>query len=213
MTMNFETVKDSIINNILGPAEAGRFQTIGFQRQSKNADEVLDELRMVQVYFSRGTFSKRGGRNTGPVQHDVVYRVELTVSKATEGDLTTLESSSATPAQLATALTTFSEASALADTSLDELAGIVYQILMDGLNYDLGVTKYTVSNRWIDTLQKDTPNSRGELIVLTGSMDLSCRMAEQISGDVGVEVPGIYDNTVDIEGDDVEKTGVTIDNN
>lgn len=211
--MIFETVKASIINNILGPAEAGRFQTIGFQRQSKNADEVLDDLRMVQVYFSRGTFSKRGGRNTGPVQHDAVYRVELTVGKAAEGDLATLDNPSATPSQLATALAAFSEASALADASFDELVGIVYQILMDGLNYDLGVTKYTVSSRWIDDIQKDTPNPRGGLIVLTGSMDLSCRMAEQITGDVGVEVPGIYDTVLDIEGDDVEKTGVTIDNN
>jgi len=211
--MNFEIVKASIVNNILGPAEAGRFQTVGFQRQSKNADEVEGDLRMVQVYFSRGDFPKRAGRNTGPVQHDAVYRVELTVSKAAEGDLATLDNPSSTAPQLAAALAAFSEAADLADASLDELAGIVYQILMDGLNYDLGVTKYTVSNRWVDNIQKDDPTPRGGLVVLTGSMNLSCRMAEDITGDVGVEVPGIYDTELDIDGDDVEKTGVTIDNN
>ncbi|MCK5127577.1 MAG: hypothetical protein KAR42_15075 [candidate division Zixibacteria bacterium] len=210
--MNFETVKDSIVNNILAPAEAGRFRTVGFQRQSINADEVEDNLRLVQIYFSRGDFSKRAGRNTGPVQHDVTYRVELIVSKAAGGDLATLDNPSSTPSQLATALVGFSESSALADASLDELAGIIYQILMDGLNYDLGVTKYTVSNRWIDNIQKNEPTSRGSLLVLTGSMDLSCRMVEEITGDVGAEVPGVYDTELDIDGDDVEKTGVTIDN-
>ena len=52
--MQFRVVKDSLINNVLGPAEFGRFQTVGFQRQMKGAGEVVGTLRMVQVYFSAG---------------------------------------------------------------------------------------------------------------------------------------------------------------
>ena len=212
MTMIFETVKSSIVS-ILGTDGSGLFQTVGFQRQSVAAEQVLDELRQVQVYYSRGDMPKRAGRNTGPVHHDATYRIEMTVSKAAVGDLSTLDNPSATPAQLATALSNFTEATAEADSSLDELIGFVYQILMDGENYDMGVTKGTVSNRWVTNIQKDTPQPRGSLVVLTGAMDLNLRIAEPVTGlDASTLVDGYYDTVIDIDGDDVEQTGVIVDN-
>lgn len=205
--MYFRTVKSSIVNNVLGPAEAGRFQTVGFQRQAKSADEVLDESRMVQVYYSAGDISKQGGRLTGPVQHDITYRVDMTVAKAAEGDLSLINNPAATAPQIAAALLAFQEASDLADDSLDELFDAVYQILMDARNYDMGMSKGVVANRWVDQIQKDQPVPRGEYVVLTGSMLLKLRVVEQITGDTGT--PGTdYDVVVDLEGDDIEKTGV-----
>jgi len=211
MTMVFETVQASIVA-ILAAAEAGRYQTVGYQRQSVNADTVLDDLRQVQVFFSRGDFSKRAGRNTGSVGHDATYRIELTVSKAAVGELSVLDNPSATPAQLATALANYNEATYEADTSLNELAGIVYQVLMDGLNYDMGQSKGSVSSRWVPSISKDTPTTRGALVVLTGSLELNLRITEAITGDTGTESAEYYDTTIDIDGDDVESTGVIVDN-
>ena len=133
--MNFRIIKENLINKILGPAEQGRFQVIGFQRQVKNAEEVLDWNRLVQVFYSSSDFSKRGGRPTGPVQNDVTYRVELTVSKAAQVDLSVINNESATPTQLAIAIAEFQEASQAADESLDELFEIIYQILISTLAY------------------------------------------------------------------------------
>jgi len=47
--------------------------------------------------------------------------------------------------------------------------------------------------------------------MLTGSMDYTCQMIEEITGDTGTAIvsPG-YEQTLDIDGDDVEKTGVTV---
>lgn len=207
MTMAFRTIKSSIVS-ILGSAEDGRYQTIGFQRQVKGADEVLDNLRFVTVYFSSGGFPKSSGRNTGVTQHDITYRIELTVSKAAEADLTTLNDPNSTDTERAAAMIAMEEASFLADASLDELFDIVYQILMDPRNYDFGQPKGKVANRWVDQLQKDDPVPQGELVVITGSALLTMRASEDIVGETGTPGNGIISTTVDIEGDDVERTGV-----
>jgi hypothetical protein len=207
--MNFRTIKASIINDVLGPAEGSNFQTVGFQRQVKSADETLDTLRMVQVYYSSGDFSKRGGRLNGPTQHDVTYRIDLTVSKAAEGDLAVINDPQSSAVAIATALAAFQEASELADDSFDQLVDLVYNILMDARNIDLGLDAGVIANRWIDNVQKDQPVPRGEYVILTGSMFLKLRTAEQVEGDPGLAGETI-DTVIDIDGDDVEKTGVTV---
>lgn len=211
MTMNFRTIKDSIIDNVLGPAEAGRFQTIGFQRQTTDGEEVLGSNRFVQCYYSSGDFSKRGGRLNGPTQHDITFRIDLTVSSAAEGDLSVINNPASTPEQVSAALAAMQEATALADASLDELIDIVYQIIMDGRNIDLGLDKGTVVDRWITDASKDQPVPQGEFVVLTGAIRFTVRTAEQIPGDTGIAA-NIFDTVIDIEGDDVEKTGVTVVN-
>lgn len=211
MTMNFRIIKDSIINNVLYPASAGKFVVVGSQKQSKNAKETLDIKRTVQVYYSASDFPKGKGRLNGPVQNNLTYRVELTVSSAAKGDLSLINDSGSTSVQVAAAIAAFEEASDLCDASFDELVEEVYQVIMSGLNIDLGLPKGTISDRWIERIQKDSINERGGYVTLTGAMNLTCNTAEQVPGDTGTAAT-IFDNTIDIEGDDVEKTGVTVDN-
>ena len=205
--MRFRTVKDSIVNNVLGPAEAGRFVTVGFQRQSTSADEVLDTSRIVQVYFSEGDFGKPQGRRAGPTQHDITYHIELTVSKAAEGDLSIINSPTATQGQISAAILAFQEAADLADQSIDELIDIVYQILMDARSIDLGMVAGEVSNRWVTDIKKNQPVPQGEYVILTASMALTCRVAEDVTGEAGVAQTGKpYLTVVDLDGDNNEKT-------
>jgi hypothetical protein len=138
--------------------------------------------------------------------HNITMAIDLTVSKAAEGDLSTITNPASTPAQVAAALAVFQEASALADDSLDELIEIVYQIIMDGRNVDLQLPSGTISNRWIDQVRKDDPIPRGEYVILTGSMQLTCGASEAVPGDIGI--PGdIYDFTIEQPDDEVQKTG------
>jgi hypothetical protein len=203
--MEFRTVKSQIETLLLSGA-SGQFRVVGYAVQKRDADEVVDTDRSVQVYFHRGDFPKETNSPiAGPFNHDVVYRVELTVSAAAKVDLALINTGS--PAQIASALDGLQNASKLADDSIDELYELVWQILMDARNYDLGLAKGRVSNRWVSQLAKDNPLPRGEYVLLSGSMDLSCRVSEDNVGETPV-VGGQFDITLDIDGDDVEQTGV-----
>jgi len=206
--MQFRLLKQSIIENVLGPAELGRFRTIGFQRQGIAAEEVIDNSRLVQVYYQEGEFKKSAGAQTGPTGHDITFRVESTVSKAAEGDLSALLDPNSTVSEKSTALLNFQEASALADESMDELFDILYQIFMYGPNLYLGRPANTVANRWVESMEKGNPIPKGELVILAGTLVLSCRVSEEVLGDIGVPNGEYGVNIIDINGDTEQKTEV-----
>lgn len=217
MTMNFETLQSNLVG-ILSAAAAGRFRVVGYQTKTEDAEETLNNNRLVRVYYNEGQFPKDKGGLVGPIMHDATYTIELMVTKSAKVDLATLDNPASTQLQLQTALANVKLAENLADQSWDELAGIVYQILMDGTNLDLGMPVGVIANRWLDNPRKDQPGGidvargiiGGQLITITGSMQLTCTLEEDITGDVGVE-GYIYDNVIDIENDDNEQTGVLID--
>jgi len=200
--MNFRLIKNNIVS-ILGAAESGRYTTVGYQRQTRYATTA----RTVQVFFCESEF--KGALNR-PVSSDLTFRIELTVSAAAEGNLSVINDPSSSSAQVSAALLAFQESAAVADADFDELAEIIYQTLMDGDNYDLGFAPGVVANRWIGGIKKDAPLPRGEFVTITGGMLLTCRTVEALLG--AALTPGyIFDTTIDIDGDDVEKTGVTVD--
>lgn len=210
MTMKFRTIQQALVT-ILGDASASRYQVVGYQRQVKSAEEVQNTDRMVQVFFSQGEFPRSKGRLTGPVQHIPTFSIGLTVSAAANVDLSVINNPASSAAQIATALAAMQEAASVVDESFDELADIIYQILMDGLNYDLGLSKGSVSNRWVNSIRKDNPVPQGALLILTGSIEYEVQTAEDITGDTGTPA-NILSTTLDIDGDDVERTGVEVDN-
>lgn len=208
--MIFRNVKANI-ETILVDAAAGRYDVVGYQKQTKPA---ISGGKTVQVYYSAGDFPKRASALNSPVQHEASFKLDLTVSAPAEVDLTVLNNPSATAAQLTTALANMQDASKLADDFLDELFDDVFQVLMDGDNYNLSLPPGTISNKWIPSFQKDTPLPRGEFVVLTGSMELECRMQEELLSvattpfDANITDIETYDTT-GVEEDPVQKTGVT----
>ena len=172
----------------------------------------MDSDRSVQVYFFRGEFPKGKGSTTGPVMHDLTFNLELAVSKAAEGNLTPILDPGASGPELKAALESFKEASGLANESLDELADVVFNIIMDARNIDLGHDS-VVADRWVPNIQKDQPIPRGDLVVLTGTMAVTCGIDEQLDGDPGVEMTEGVDTEFEHwdqageEKDTVQKTG------
>ncbi len=73
------------------------------------------------------------------------------------------------------------DASALADSSLDELFGIVFGILMDNRNIDAGMD-YLLANRWISEFRKGNLNKFGSLAVATGGMSVNYSVEEDLDG-------------------------------
>ena len=209
--MMFRTIKSNIIDILNASASPTTFRVIGHSGQSRQASEVLGVKRSVQVFFSKGDFPRgRSGNISGPFPHEVNIRIELTVSSATKLDISAITTEGASAMSIMVALAEFQEASALADEYLDELYELVWMSLMDPVNYDLGCSVGEVSNRHIGTLVKDDPVPRGEYVVLTGSMDLTCQVIENVAGETPVgPIDGGTDIAIDIYGDDVERAGVS----
>lgn len=181
MTMNFELLEDSV-TTLLTNAEAGRYTTIGYETRSQSGADVQDSDRTVQVFYDNGDFDKRGGSIRGPVPHDMTFKIILTVSKATEVDIATLTNSGSSPAQIISALAAKKYAEKLASKSFNELSGIIWNILMDVQNKDLGLAADTVTSRWCEKLVKDSSLKYGRVVVVTGGILMTCRMNEEITG-------------------------------
>jgi hypothetical protein len=210
--MQFRKTKNDL-TCILGNAANGRFKVIGHQTQGLDASEVVDDNRRVQVFYGEGDFEKSHASLNGPTEHDATYQIELAVSKSTKADLAVIEDENSTQAQVAAAMSRLENPAGLVDDSFDELLELVYQILMDGRNVHLGADElpYKAKNRWVSGLRKDSPASEGEYVVLTGAVMFTCRLTEEVTGDEGVAAADdAYNMTLDLDGDDNEKTGATV---
>ena len=206
--MQFQTVRDAI-ENTLNIDAASRYQVVGYQVQGTSAKERV--IPTVAVFYGSGDFPQSGGSIADANKHEATFRLEFTATAPSKGDLATLQDDGATEIQLATALATFQDAARDVDRIIDQLFSDVYGVIMDARNELFGLPVGTVSSRWIAQINKDNPVPKGEVVMLTGSAQLTCAMEEQVLGEEGTEA-NEFDTTVDIDGDDVEQTGVRVDN-
>lgn len=205
--MVFREIRDAI-RRVLAQNANGQFNVIGAQKRGKDASEVVDRSRLVEIYYSRGDFPKAGGSLMGPTKHDMTFRIDFTVSKASQGDVDTITDPGASAAEVARAIAAMKESDLAADESLDEFFELVYQILMDARNVDFELPIGTVGSRWVSSLNKDEPIERGNYSILTGSCLLTCTTSEPVTGLVGVEAGDILDTSVEVETDIPGKAGV-----
>jgi hypothetical protein len=211
MPMTFRTIKSNLVT-ILGDAAASRYRVAGYRQQGSGASEFAGTKRRVQVVYSDGDFPKGKAGLASSTQHEIDFGIELTVSAKAKGNLSAAIDPSATDEQRSTAIGNFQDASEVADESLDELFDIIYQILMDGTNIDIGTSKpYPVSSRWVGRMSKDEPLNSGEYVAIRGVIQFTCQAVETITGDTGTAAGATpFDQTLDIDGDDNEKTGVIV---
>lgn len=215
--MNFETIQANLIT-ILGLGAAGRYRTIGYEPQGSSAALNEDFDRSVQVFYVTGDFPKSGSSLRGPMRHEMGFRVEMIASKAATVDVATLDSSTATNAQKATALAGLQKASFLADASLNSLLALVFNVLLDNSDLDLG-PGIVAASRWFNGFRKDPPHPRGSLVTVTGSATFTCTYPETLSGlealnvdEHGVIQPTIIDVTITNDDDEETITKATVEN-
>jgi hypothetical protein len=199
--MNFRTIKTNI-EMLLSTAAAGRFVVVGYQQQKTSAAESKGNSRIVRVYYKSGDFPKNKGSLVGPVIHEMDFTMELTCSASAKVDVATLNNPESTPAQKAAALVGLKEASRDADENIDELWEIIYQILMDARNIDLGGA-FNIADRWIPNFRKDDTLDDGELVVITGLASLTCSIDEQLTGDTPTPGAKTFDTSVQTNYDDL----------
>jgi len=207
MTMNFRLIKSALVD-LLVANEAGRYRTIGHQRQNAAGSEVLNNGRTVQVFYQNGDIPKSGSSTNGPFKHDITFQVILTVSKKSIGDRATLDNPASTEVQRQAAIASFQESEALADDSFDELVDHVFQVILDARNRDLGAG-FLIGSRWLSNIRKDDYLYRGEMVVLSGALTITCSTDEQVTGET--PTPGnIIDVAVEVD-DDPAKAGVRLE--
>ena len=93
--MEFRNIKTRIVE-ILGDAANGRFKVVGYKRQTKSADEIINNDRMVQVYFSDGSFPKGAGRMHSEKTHDLTIDIDMSASAAARGNISVLDDPAST---------------------------------------------------------------------------------------------------------------------
>lgn len=207
--MNFRVIKDAVVS-VLGAGAAGKYRVVGYPKRAEAAEENLDTLRSIQVFYSDGEFPKSAGGLSGGVMHDITLGLRLTVAKAASADLSVLQNPVSTPAQFAAALAALQDASKLADDSFDEMADDIYQTIMDARNIDLGLSAGDVADRWIGSIRKNDPIPRGEYAVINGTMELTCSVDEEVPEEAGTPITSIeIENPID--GDPNDGLGVIVD--
>jgi hypothetical protein len=208
--MMFRKLKHAIIHHILVPNEAGRYVTVGNQGQVNSATQI-NQNKQVTIYYSESEFPKSESAAYGTVTNEAVFTVELVVVSSALADLSVLNDEAAAAEDKAKALRQTLEAGDMADREMDEFIDIIWNILMDARNQDLGMPNNTIADRWITNLRKDQPEREGEFIILTASFRLTCKFNEQIKGEDLVEFGSkIMDVDIDLSGDDIEQTGVEV---
>jgi hypothetical protein len=207
--MNYITVKDAIVQ-LLWNNQGTDFRTLGYQQQTKSSKEFKNDNRLVEVLYVEGEFPASSGSNQYSSKHGLRFNIEFSVSAAAEGDIETATDPAKSAAERAAAIADIREASNKVDSQLDELISRVYQILMDASNRDFGLNVGTVSSRRVSRIRKDDTIEDGTLVTKTGMMELTCQTIEEVSGYVDPN-PGsakTIDTEIDIQDDDVQKTGV-----
>jgi hypothetical protein len=206
--MAFEVVRDALTTTLKANT-ASRFSTDTFQRQSHGAEELVGNNRHVSVYYRSGQFEKgRSGMWAGPFKHSSTFAVELLLAAPSKADLNVLNPQNiadATPQQLMSALAAMQEAGEVANLAWDELARIVWQILMEPVNENLGLTGRVIEDRWISNISKEAPSPMGEYVLLGGTMDYTCTIVETVAGEIAVPgslkaVDSTLTETIDLSG-------------
>lgn len=209
MTMAFRNVAAALVTT-LGAAAASQYRVVGYQQQSVGATETEGTDRLVQVFYAGGSFPKSSGSVTGSRNHEARFNLELRASAGTSTDISRLDDPTSDDRDRAEVLaeTTAAEAAKRANDSWDELMELVYQVLADPQNRDLGLSDL-VGSLWISRTQKDAPAATGGLVTVTGIVELTCNLEEVTTGATPTPADGGVDVTKLIV---YNQDGVTVDN-
>lgn len=203
--MNFVTIKKAIID-LLGTYQCTNFVTVGFQGQKQDQDTS----KKVVVYYASGDFPKSSG-TMQDYKHQITFQVIISVSCSASADMSVLNNpGDHTSEEIADALSALQTGADMADVGWDDVFDAVWNILMDPVNYDLGLQKGVVSDRWLSQARKDDPIPQGSLVTVTGSVTFSMHTVETPAGETPETAEsGSMDTVIDIKDDDYQKTGVT----
>lgn len=200
MTKEFQNAIADLKQLLVDKAN-GRYFVVGHTKQRSNAEELRGK-KMVQVFYSGGSFNRGTSSMNSETTHNAIASVILTVSEPSTMDLAVLENPSSTPEQIALALTAGREAEDVANEAMDELFGIMFDIIMgaDGEHFGNESDDYSIADRWGRDFKKDPVLSGGSVVVINGSYDIQFTVREIPDGDTPIE-GNFMSGAIDIQKD------------
>jgi hypothetical protein len=193
---------------LLEASAAGRYQVAGVVKRKADAKDVLS-VPQVTVYYDQGGFLEAKSSVNGPYQHEATLRVDMLTAAVAEMDLSPIVNGG-TNEQIAAALAAKTDAEAIVDTKADEIAGIIFDVIMRPENRNFGLDYNP--GRWITGYTRGKPQTMGAIVVLAGYFTITVQVPEyttQETGRPGTTISHRIDLTTDAGGDIEE--GVVVD--
>lgn len=206
----------NIVVAMLTAQASGRFQVIGYQRQTKPAETKIDNV-LVQCWIESANIDWSRSSRTGPKEHEVSIKVQFTVAQPASADVATLLDPNSSDAARAAALAAMTAADQATSGALYAAWSAVFEILDDARNQTFGLAKGAISDKSFSNFNQDDPPSRGGLPINTATATLDFRVKEAQLGEAGYTPdPIIYDNTLKGAGfdqivDNISEAGATIE--
>jgi hypothetical protein len=194
--------------DLLEASAAGRYRVARSVKRLADAEDVL-ALPLITVYYDRGNFPEGKSSIQGPYQHEADLRVDILTAAAAEMDLTLL-TNGGTQEQITAALAAKTDAEVLAEAKADEIAGIVFDVIMRPENRKLGLG-YDPARR-ITSYTRGKPHDTGAIVLLGAYFTVTVRVPEytaQETGKPGTVISHRIDFTDDAGGETGE--GVVVD--
>ena len=185
--MQFQVIKSAIAAAIQTQA-AGAFELVTSNRQAADA-ERLRTLPHVRLYMHEIQFDPQRSARVGRKVSQVTLHIDLFAAAGSSASVETLQGANDTAVK--TALLSMTNAADAADAAYDNLVSTLWNILENPANHTWGLDPGTVSDFWIDTVQKGTVAQEGNLVVISGSMDCTFKCTEYPPSAVGIPLNGI----------------------
>ena len=205
--MNFQSIQTALIT-ALGAAAASRYRTVGYKDEPIGQSEIVNNSKLVSVYYSQGDLPLHLSGRSGPATHHCIFNVELKLSQKAVVDIATLEDSGSTEGERTTALANLQDAKDLANANLDSFISIIFGVLTDNRNLFLELSPSIFANRWISQIKKEDPMYFGDSLICSAILKYECDVEETFVGDSGDD-GDIIDLTVKVnEEPTTGQTGV-----
>jgi hypothetical protein len=182
--------------DLLAQSAAGRYVVTDIRKRKTDAKDLLN-TPAVTVYYDSGNFPRNNSGVNGPYQHEAQLRVDMLTAAVSEVDLTPIQNGG-TPEAIAAALAAKVDAEALADAKAEEIAGVLFDIIMRPENRNIGLDYDP--DRWVSEFSKGKPQTIGAIVILAGYFTLAIRVPEYTSEEIGT--PGsVISNRIDLTAD------------
>jgi hypothetical protein len=166
---------------LLENAADGRYQVAGIAKRKLDAYKVL-AMPLVTVYYNNGDFPEANSSVNGPYQHTATLRIDIVTAAEAEMDLTPVINGGP-PELIAAALAAKTDAETVADSRSDEIAAVLFDLIMRPQNRNLGLDYNP--GRWITAYNKGKPQSSGAIVILAGYFTLSIQTPESTAEEEG----------------------------
>lgn len=191
--MQFHLVVQALIDLLQAAAAVEAFEVLPYPGRATDIAVFNGVGRTVRVYLEEADILQ-SNRKGGPYDHNLTIALELSAAETVGIDLDVIEDPEATDGERQAALQAADDANLLVNQSIDQLYELVFQIVLDNRNRNMGLS--TVSNLWLEGFKKGAPAPTGAFVFNSAKVTVRCTVSEHV---VGVDPLAAADDVVAVD--------------